>query len=206
MVEMFRFLGAQAIVDGGSTMNPSVGELIDAVEEAPAPHVILLPDDTDAVLAAAQAAARSDKPVTVVGTRSLLAGLAAMREYDPEMMEPAVVADAMERGAARLRGGSLARAGQSASTPLGEVRGGEWIGAVEGEPRLVAPTALDGFVRLVTMFAEPPPDAVTVILGEGADEGDVDEMRDWVDAHLPGADLQVVEGGQPVHAYLVSVL
>ena len=81
---LFESLGATRIVEGGQTMNPSTADLVAAIEAAPAPEVILLPNNSNVILSAEQAAGLTEKPVEVVPTDSIPAGLAAMVAFEPD--------------------------------------------------------------------------------------------------------------------------
>ena len=81
---LFESLRATRVIEGGQTMNPSTEEIVAAVDATPATEVIVLPNNSNVILTAEQAVALADKPLRVVPTRSVQAGLAAMIAYDPE--------------------------------------------------------------------------------------------------------------------------
>jgi DAK2 domain fusion protein YloV len=198
---LFESLGAST-VEGGETMNPSTADLLAAVEALPEQGVVLLPNSTNVVLAAEQAAEQSGKDVRVIPTRNLQAGLGALVAFDVGRPLDENVAE-MEEAAAAVRAGSVARASRSAKVGDVDVAEGEFLGLVDGEPvasgEILGPVATDVVARLVGDGA----DVLTVLVGDGADESDgvVDAIR----AAHPGLEVEVHEGGQPHYPLLFAV-
>ncbi len=84
IVEMFRSLGAEAVIEGGQTMNPGTEDIVKAIQDLSADHVFVLPNNKNIFMAAEQAAELVDVPVTVLPTRTVLQGLTALIAFDPE--------------------------------------------------------------------------------------------------------------------------
>ena len=203
LIELFRSLGA-VVVRGGPGHNPSGRDLLDAVEAAPADAVVVLPNHGNVVPAANHAAAESAKDVRVVPTRSVPQGLSAAAAFHP--MEPAGDnAASMEEVAAAVAHGAVTRAVRDASTPAGEVREGDWLGLADGEVSAVGTDPVDVAVAVLRTIRDPGHEILTVIAGWEASDDDVARLEAAVAHTLPGVEVEVHRGGQPVYPLLFGL-
>jgi fatty acid kinase len=198
---LFESLGATKIVEGGQTMNPSTAELVDAIEGMPAAEVVLLPNNSNVILSAEQAAGLVDKPVTVVPTDSLLAGLAAMVAFDPER-SAAENAAAMKEIVDDVKTGEVTIASRDVELNGLAVRKGAWLGLAGGTAVAGGPDFDDVAAAVAEHLLEEPRDVMTLLTG--ADEPELDDLlRRIQDAH-PQVELDVQAGGQPHYPLLLS--
>jgi uncharacterized protein len=198
---LFRSMGVDAIVAGGQSMNPSAQELAEAIGRLAAPDVIVLPNNKNILAAARQAAELAGRPVRVVPTESMQAGLAAMVAYRPDASAEENAAE-MEKAAGGVRAGAVTRA--SRSTMLGPlaVEEGNFLGLVEGEP-VAAGAALEPVARdVLERLVDSAPDVLTVLIG--ADAPPFDALREELEAAHPELEIEVHEGGQPHYPLLFS--
>ncbi len=205
IVELFRDFGAQGLVVGGQTMNPSTADLVAAVEAARAPVVVILPNNKNVVPVAERVGAATSKDVLVVPTRSIGQGLAAMVAYSPDAGDGEAVAAAMAAAARAVRSGELTAAIRDAATPLGAVRAGDWLGVADGQVVAADPAQDAALVALLDVLIEPDSELVTVLTGDGADLATTKAAAAWLAEHRPDVEHEVLAGGQPLYAYLVSV-
>jgi DAK2 domain fusion protein YloV len=198
---LFEGLGAAHVVEGGQTMNPSTADLLAAVESVGAEEVVFLPNNSNVVLAAEQAARVARRPVHVVPTESIPAGLAALVAFNPDRSAEENAA-AMQEALAGVATGEVTIASRDASSDGIAVREGEYLGLLDGTAVASGPT-FDGVARelLGRLLAEPR-DVVTLLHGEGAPSlnGLVGELA----AQHPELELDVHEGGQPHYPLLLS--
>jgi DAK2 domain fusion protein YloV len=198
---LFEDLGAEKIVEGGQTMNPSTSDLLLAVESVAADEVVLLPNNSNIVMAAEQAARVAGRHVRVVPSESIPAGLAALVAFHSERSADENVA-AMREALAGVATGEVTIASRDASADGVAVREGEYLALLDGT--VVA--SGHGFddvagVLLERLLAEPR-DVLTILRGEDAPplNGVLDELT----ARHPELELDVHEGGQPHYHLLVS--
>jgi DAK2 domain fusion protein YloV len=198
---LFENLGAEKIVEGGLTMNPSTADLLSAVEAVAADEVVLLPNNSNVVMAAEQAARVAGRQVQVVPTESIPAGLAALVAFNGELSaeENAV---AMREALAGVATGEVAISSRDASADGIAVREGEYIALLDGTA-VASGGAFDvvAGALLERLLAEPR-DVLTILRGEDAPplNGILDELT----ARHPELELDVHEGGQPHYHLLVS--
>ncbi len=209
LMRIFRSLGAQAVVGGGQSMNPSTLDLLETVEHVPAAAVVLLPDNKNIVPVARQIADLTSKPVQVVPTRSVPEGLAAMFGYDPSLRtdDPAeaveATAEAMAAAAADVRCGEVTRAVRDATVDGTSISEGDYLALVDGAIVGTAETP-EGALRLVVdELIDPVTERLTLYVGAGIDRGSAEAAVAGLG--LDGIDVEILDGGQPLYPYLVAV-
>ena len=199
----FRELGASAIVEGGPTFNPSAGELLEAARRAGREHVFLLPNDSNVLLAAEQAASQEPELVTVIPARSTPAGLSAALGYQPEG-EPSEVRSQMTAQLADVRAVEVTRAVRDTSIDGMEVAIGDAIALVDGRLVARADSLEEALLAAIGPLAAAA-EVVTIYLGEQADARSAEAVSRLVtDAH-DHLEVDVFAGGQPHYPYLASV-
>jgi DAK2 domain fusion protein YloV len=198
---LFESLGATKIVSGGQTMNPSTAELVDAIESTPAAEVVLLPNNSNVILSAEQAAGLAGKPVAVVTTDSLPAGLAAMLAFDPE--RPAAEnAAAMNEVVADVKTGEVTIASRDVEMNGLSVRKGAWLGLAGGEAVAGGPDFDEVAAAVAERLLEEPRDVMTLLTG--ADKPQLDGLLERIRERHPDLELDVQAGGQPHYPLLLS--
>jgi dihydroxyacetone kinase-like predicted kinase len=201
--DLFAELGAGVLLDGGRTMNPSVGELAEAIERAPAADVLLVLGNADAIPAARAAAEQvPSKRVRLIETADLAQSFTAMVAFS-DARSPDDNERDMREALARTRTGRVTIVVRDGVTTLGPVRAGEAIGFAEGEP---VATGRDPVAVAVTL-AESLGDGeiLTLITGAGAPPSEIEAIESWLAERLDGVVVETREGGQPVDRYLLAL-
>ena len=193
---LFESLGA-AVVDGGETMNPSTESLLAAIEAAPG-EVVVLPNNPNVFMAADQAASLATKPVRVVRSTSIPAGLAALVAHDarrPAEEDAAELTDALDGVAV----GAVTIASRAVD---GLAEPGDYLGLLEREPvaggKALAPVA----EQVIEALLEQPRDLLTVLTG--SDQQELDGLLETIASRWPDLELEVHDGGQPHYRLLLS--
>jgi DAK2 domain fusion protein YloV len=202
VVELFRDAGVQGVVVGGQTMNPSVRDVLAVVDAVAAQTVVVLPNNKNIIPVARQLDGLSAKTIHVVPTRSIPEGLAAMLAFMPKD-DPARTVAAMEAAAAGCGWGEVTRAVRDATTPAGVIRAGDWLGIVDGEVRVIAPTTTAAAVGVLASLVNGAAEVVTVITGAEAEAAVTEEITGHLATH--DVAVTVVSGGQPLYPYLFGV-
>ncbi len=206
---IFRSLGARQIVGGGQSANPSTAQILEAIDAAAAEQVVVLPNNPNVVAVAEQAADHARKKVRVVPTPGIPEGFAALLAYDPEA-DVGTNADNMAVAAARVVAGEVAQASRPAATAAGPVRPGDWLGLSRQGIKVVAPgpsTPADAAIALLDALSpqEDDHEIITIIEGEGAHAAGTRRIVEWLSEHRPGITAEVLQGGQPLYAYVFSI-
>jgi DAK2 domain fusion protein YloV len=199
--KLFESLGATRIVEGGQTMNPSTAELVAAIESTPAAEVVVLPNNSNVILSAEQAVGLVDKPVTVVPTDSLPAGLAAMLAFDPDSPSEENAA-AMNEVLAEVKTGEVTIASRDVDMNGVSVRKGAWLGLADGKAVAGGADFDDVAAAVAERLLEEPRSVMTLLIG--ADEPELDSLLDRIQERHPDLELDVQAGGQPHYPLLLS--
>ena len=199
--EILRSEGAQIVVEGGPTANPSVGQLLEAITAVGSEHVIVLPNDPNIRLAAERAAEESTKDVRVIATASIPEGIAAALPYDTNA-EVDANEQAMRAAAAGIAAAEITRASRSATVDGVAVTEGEFLGLLGGSAFATGADIWTVLDALVERFATDGHSFVQVLRGEGAPEAEEITAR-YAD-RAGGLELDVQWGGQPHYPLLLS--
>ncbi len=201
---VFTDLGAGAVVTGGQTMNPSAAELIEAARQLNADRAVLLPNNANILLAARQAADLSDGAVSVVPSRTVPEGIAALLAFNPDL-DPEANVEAMTAALGGVRSGEVTTAVRSTTIDGVSVEEGQSIGLLDGRLTAAAATPAEALVAALAQAA--PGDGALVTLYYGADVGaeEANAAAAALTARFPGVETEVIDGGQPHYHYLMSI-
>ncbi len=197
---LFESFGA-TVVDGGRTMNPSTADLVAAIERAPAAEVIVLPNNSNVLLAAEHAAENAAKVARVVATRSLQAGLAALVAFDASLgaednlLAMQEVSDGVATGAVTIASRDVQLNGVA-------VQKGKWLGLADGEPVAGGETFDEVAHAVLERLLSEPRGVLTLLTGESPPL--LDELVSRVQAEHPELELDVHQGGQPHYPLLLA--
>lgn len=194
-------LGASRVVPGGPSMNPSVADLLEAVEGVGAREVILLPNGDKALAAAERVGEATDRTVLVVPARQVSEGIAALRAFEPETSAQRNL-ERMREAAAHVRSGEVTQAIKDATWAGGRVRAGDWIGVDRGGIRAVGASIEEAATRLLEVLVRADGGLVTVTEGEGSAPASTERIAAWLLRHRPRSRVEVRYGGQPLYPYL----
>ncbi|HEY2355543.1 MAG TPA: DAK2 domain-containing protein [Gaiellaceae bacterium] len=194
-------VGPIRIVEGGQTSNPSTAELLAAIEELAADEVILLPNNSNVRLAAEQAAQNAGRPVEIVGTDSITAGLAALVAFDGSRSAAENAAEMRETVEA-VAAGEVTRASRDVQLNGVEIRSGEWLGLADDDPVAGGTDFVDVTLAVVEHLLGERRSLLTLLTG--ADAPALDGLLDKIRAAHPDVEIDVHEGGQPHYALLLG--
>jgi uncharacterized protein len=198
---LFESLGAGRVIEGGQTMNPSTEEIHQAIEAAPAAEVIVLPNNSNVIMSAEQAGRLASKPVRVIHTDSIPAGLAAMVVYDPERSAEANVAD-MHEALESISTAAITIASRNAELNGLPVQQGAYLGLVDGEAVAAGASFDEVAVAIVERLLDEPRGLLTLLVGQ--DDPGLDSLRSFLEDRYPELELEVQHGGQPHYPLLLS--
>jgi uncharacterized protein len=201
--EIFRSLHAGEIVGGGQTMNPSTEDLLAAIARLPQQDVIVLPNNSNVVMAARQAAGLSDKHVEVLPTRTAPQGLAALLSFSYQ----AGVADnlrAMTAAMQQIQTAEVTTAVRDALIDQVAVRAGQTIGLLDGDI-ITAGDRRDIVIdELLDRMGLDQREIVTIYYGSATSAGDADALSKHIQERYSDLAVEVQAGGQPLYEYIIS--
>lgn len=203
--ELFKSMGVTTIINGGQTMNPSTEDILQAVKEAHAEKVIVLPNNKNIQMAANQAAEVSeDAAVAVVATRTISEGLASLLAFNPEASLEDNQA-AMSEQMALVSSGQITNAVRDTNIDGVEIKKDDFMGIVDGKILVSIADRKEATLATIDKMINDDSEILTIIYGEDADASEVEEITEAVEAKYPDVEVEVHEGNQPVYTYLLSV-
>jgi DAK2 domain fusion protein YloV len=204
LTEAFYSIGAACVVPGGETMNPSVQELVEAVEAVPSDRVIILPDNPNILLAAEQVSELTKKTVGVVPTKTIPQGIASLLAFN-SVADLEANLSAMERAIPTVHSGEVTRAVRSMDIDGLSVTKGQAIAFLDGELVAADDSMLQVVHRLLDHTNVQQGGLVTIYYGGDAQGSDAEMIAESVREKYPDQEVDVVAGGQPYYDFIVSV-
>jgi DAK2 domain fusion protein YloV len=205
MREVFRSLGAAAIVTGGQTMNPSVQEILQAVESVPSQKVILLPNNKNIILAASQVQSLTPKEIAVIPARTMPQGIAALIAFNYEggMKENV---QAMEEAVTTVKTVEVTEAARSTQLQGLKIKKGQVIAILDDEKLLAADDNMDKVLfEAIGKAGIDSAEVVTVYYGADVEAAQAEQIIQKIRDKYPEKQMEMVSGGQPHYRYIVSL-
>ena len=202
---LFSDLGVDNVVSGGQTMNPSTDDILEAIHATPAQNVIVLPNNKNIIMAAEQTIKLADRNVYVLQTKSIPEGLAALLAFDAEL-ELKDNQLAMVQAIEKVGTGQITFAARDSNYENHKIKKDEILALDKNKLAFVEKDVNKALVRLVRSLLKKDSAFVTLLYGEDITEEQAQEAEKMVRAKLPDAvDIALINGGQPVYYYIVSV-
>jgi len=203
MADLFREVGADSIVTGGQTMNPSTDDILKEINRTPARTVFVFPNNKNIIMAAEQCVPLTDKEVVVIPTKSVPQGISALLCLEPEESEESII-EAMSEAMDRVHTAQVTYAARDSEFDGQDIHAGEYLALLDGA-LIGSYTDQSAMLEaLCAAFDAHSPDIFTVYYGEDVTQEDAQKTADRISAHFPDAEVSVVNGGQPVYYYMIS--
>lgn len=204
LTEIMYSLGAAKVIEGGQTMNPPVEEFVNAVHNGSAERYILLPNNSNIVLAALQAQKLLSDQVEVIATKNVPQGLAALVAFRPEE-DLATNTSRMAERAFATRSAGVTRAVRDSRLEGVEIRSGQFIGVAD-DKTTVAGDDLGSVLRTVLgSLVRPDTELVSLYYGAGLDEEKARALMAGIVGDFPNIELEIYPGGQPHYYFLIGL-
>ena len=201
---LFMELGADRVVTGGQTMNPSTEDILAAVNRTPANTVFVFPNNKNILMAAQQAGRLTDKEVIVIPTASIPPGITALINFDPNG-EAAELEEMFKEVIETVHTATITYAARDSEFDGHQIHAGEYLGLFDGG-LLSSNLSLDGLLDSVgEKFSEYDPAIISVYYGEDMNEEAAEAVAAHIGAKFPEAEIMTVNGGQPVYYYMISI-
>lgn len=205
VANLFKDLGVDTIVSGGQTMNPSTDDILKAVESTPAETVYVLPNNKNIIMAAEQTIPLSTRKVIVIHTRTIPQGISAMLAFDPDTDCEANAIE-MQKSTERIATGQITFAARDSDYDGHQIKKGELL-ALNGGKVAFTETELDKCVlKLLKQMMKRDSQFITVIYGEDVSDEQAAEIEEQIQQKYGAkAEITLINGGQPIYYYILSV-
>lgn len=204
MKVLFEDLGVDEVILGGQTMNPSTQDFVNRMEKIHAKNIIILPNNSNIILAANQAKELSDKNVLVVPSKTIPQGITSLLEYDPEAA-PEDNFQAMSDSLGNVKTGEVTYAVRDTSLNGKEIKKGDIIGIYDHEIHSVGKDPAQVCENLLEFMVDEDSELISIYFGEDVEEDTAVALADEMEGRFEDQDVEVNYGGQPLYYYIVSV-
>jgi DAK2 domain fusion protein YloV len=201
--KVFLGLGTNAIISGGQTMNPSIEELLDAVEKAPAQKVIILPNNSNVILSAQQVVDLTEKEVYVVPCKTLPQGITALASLNYEA-DFQTNCENMTRAVKSIQTAEITTAVRSVQLGGLHVREGDYIGVINGNLAVASQSLGDAMRDTLRRLNIDAYEILTIYYGQDITDEQAQETARRLKEQHSQLEIEVVNGGQPYYAYILS--
>ncbi|WP_063847712.1 DAK2 domain-containing protein [Bacillus sp. FJAT-28004] len=192
------------VLSGGQTMNPSTEDFVKAIEALSAEHIYILPNNGNIILAAEQAAELSERNVTIIPTRTVPQGLAAVLAFKED--ETAERNSAwMKNAAEQVLSGQVTKAVRDTTIEGVDIREGDYIGIKEKTIVVSKANLLEACESLIANMLDSGGDLLTILSGEEAEATETASLCEWIGEQYPDLELEVQKGGQPLYPYVFAL-
>ena len=203
LANLFRELGADGIITGGQTMNPSTEDILKAIQHTPASTVFVFPNNKNIIMAAQQCVTLTDKKVIVMPSRTVPQGISALLNFNPDESEESLVG-AMGEVMGNVHTAMVTYAARDSDFDGHNIHAGEYLALLDG-------SLIGSYVNTKTLFKELSwafddfhPEFITIYYGEDVTAADAQAAAETLTGNFPDAEVNVVDGGQPVYYYMIS--
>ncbi len=202
---LFKDLGADNIIRGGQTMNPSTEDILEAIGQTPAKNVFVLPNNKNIIMAAEQAAPLADRNVCVLQTRTIPQGIAAMMAFDPDA-DFNTNRSAMTHAIDRVGSGQITYAVRDSEYDGHKIKQGEILAMDNGKIAFVEKDLTKALIKLTKRLITSQSSYITLIYGADVADEDAETAFEALRSKISDdIDIVLLNGGQPVYYYIISV-
>jgi dihydroxyacetone kinase-like predicted kinase len=203
LTSVFKDLGADGVISGGQTMNPSTQDILLAINKTPAETVFVFPNNKNIIMAAEQTIGLTEKNVVVIHTKSVPQGISAMLAFDPDQ-DAETNTNAMEEARHGVSTMQITYAARNSDFDGYAIHEGDYI-ALYGSALFGTSRDINNLLKgLAEKIASEEKDVITIFYGEDIDEKTAEKALRIFEKVCPDAEISLINGGQPVYYYMIS--
>lgn len=204
LVDIYKEMGVAQIISGGQTMNPSAEDIINAINKTPANEIIILPNNSNIILAAQQAQKLVEKPVFIVETKYMLQGISALMGYNPDASGQENY-EAMTESFQYTKTAGITYAVRDSHFNEQEIHKGDILGLISKEIAAVTSSIEEAVMTVLDKMIDDESGLITMLYGEDIKNEDAEQIEEKVREKYPDLEVEMQFGGQAVYYYLLSV-
>ena len=203
VVNILKELGADHVIKGGKSMNPSTNDFLEVVEKMNTEQIIILPNNKNIISAAKQVSELSQKDIAVIETRSIPQAVTALMVFD-DQLSPAELKEKMEAEIKYVKTLEITQAVKDSKVNGLEIKKDNYIGLKDGDILVSADTEKETVIKLLNEVAEDE-ELVTIYYGEGITEAEAEEIRNVMEENFEFDEIEIYPGGQPLYPFIISL-
>lgn len=201
---IFKSIGVDVVIEGGQSMNPSIEDMVKAINRVSAKHIFILPNNKNIILTAEQVQEVVNIPVTVLPTRTIPQGLSALLAFDQSRTSEENK-QKMEQSYANIRSGEVTFAVRDSKMNDLTIKEGDVLGISEGKIETVGKDLLDTSFDLLEKMITDESEIISIIYGDNLQEEKANELSQRLKEAHPDIEVEIYNGGQPLYLFLFSV-
>ena len=201
---LFKDLNVDVLVSGGQTMNPSTEDILSAIDKTSGENVIILPNNSNIILAAEQAKTLSDRSIIVIPTKTIPQGIAALLAMDPDKA-PAENEATMCEAIKKVVTGQVTFAVRDTEFNGTQINKDDIIGLSDKEILSAGTDVNIASKELIDKLMDEDMSIITIMYGEDISENDANELAGILEESYPELDIEVIHGGQPLYYYIFAI-
>lgn len=204
MIEIFKDLGVDCVIEGGQTMNPSTQDILSSINKLNAENIFVFPNNKNIIMAATQAAELSDKNIIVIPTKTIPQGITCLTEFN-EYEDTNINIDNMMKAISKVVTGVVTYAVRDTEVNGKNIRQGDILGLIEGEIKEVGSNIYSTCENIIKQMLREDSELISIYYGNESDENEVKDLINKLEKAYPDLDVQYSSGQQPLYYFIVSV-
>ncbi len=202
---IFKEMGCDKIISGGQTMNPSTEDFLKAIKEVNAKNIIILPNNSNIIMAANQAAeVTEDVEVKVIPTKTIPQGYSSLLIFNPTVDIQSNY-EAMVEQMHEVKSGQVTYAVRDTQYNGIEIKKDDYMGIFEKNIVVSDHNRLDVTLSLLSQMVDEETEIVTVFYGDDVNDDEVESISEYIESNYKDVELEILEGNQPVYSYIIAI-
>ena len=204
IADLFTSIGANYVIEGGQTMNPSTEDIVKAIEKVHAKKVFILPNNKNIIMAAEQAVDILGDHVMVIPSKTVPQGMAALLAFNPSG-EMQANANAMQNAMEHVKTGQITYAVRDTNIDGLQIETGDFMGIADGKIVVKSKEKLESARKLLASMIDEDAEILTIIKGEDASEEEVEALAAFAEEEFADVEVEIHNGNQPLYAFIFSI-
>ncbi len=201
--DLFKSIGASVVIEGGQTMNPSTEDIVEAVKSVNAETVFILPNNSNIIMAANQAASVMGEQVFVIPAKTVPQGMSALLAFNPDQEAEANEAN-MLSAIQQVKSGQVTYSVRDTHIDGKDIKKGDFMGILNGTIIGTAEDQLSAAKMLLSEMIGEDDEIVTILYGEDASQEEAEELEAFLSEKYEEIEVEIHNGKQPLYSYIVS--
>ncbi|MBR7795281.1 MAG: DAK2 domain-containing protein [Bacillota bacterium] len=202
--DLLESLGASVVIEGGQTMNPSTQDIANAIKQANAKNVLMLPNNKNILMAADQAAELAEENVRVVPTKTIPQGISAMLSFHPDA-DIDSNQQAMDEARKQVKTGQITYAVRDTQIDGITIENGNFMGIADGKIIATDSDKMETVKLLLNEMISKDDEILTILQGEDVEDEEVNRLIKYIEETYEDIEIEVHNGNQPIYSYIFSV-
>lgn len=204
IAELFRSIGAHAVIEGGQTMNPSTEDIVKAIKDVNAKKIIILPNNKNIIMAAQQAADVAEEEVIVIPSKTVPQGMTALLAFNPSA-DLQANQETMVEALKHVKTGQITFAVRDTSIEGLSIEKDDFMGINEGKIVVKNKNKLEAAKELLINMLDDESEILTILQGEETNDQEVEELVSFIEAKFEDLEIEIHKGQQPLYSFIFAI-